>query len=114
MLHSQMLSVTDPKSGANCGIYLNYLSMPENTQNLFKSEQGSREDLTLQEVVEQGCSVTLGYFRRTFESITRTQSKEFRLMSSESYESTVHKFLRTFAERLLIEYCNASEKMPEM
>ena len=56
----------------------------------------------------------MGYFRRTFESINRKQDNEFRLLPSEAYESTVHKFLRTFAERLLIEYCNASEKMPEL
>jgi hypothetical protein len=39
-----MKDVTDPKLGSNCSIYLDYLTLPENTKKIFKVEESQEAD----------------------------------------------------------------------
>jgi len=50
-LYTHMKDFTDPKEGSNCSIYLDYLTVPENSKKIFKTEEGQDADQRMKNVI---------------------------------------------------------------
>jgi hypothetical protein len=105
-LEQSLKEVKNEKQAENCSISLNFLSIPENSKKLLQADSEELEIII--RVYEQCCRIKS---EDTVERINENQIGTVKLHPKEQATLTEssYKFIRSFSEQLIVQYCALSE-----